>query len=86
MDEKKGRDFYPVFMINDKYGGRGLNFRAKSNTHGITMFIFGSVIDELTFHQLLSRVGRNGDNCQRVMDTSFKMFEDTKNATRKGMI
>ena len=49
MDEKNDGGFYPIFLINDKYGGRGLNFRAKGNSHGITLFVFGSVLDEKTF-------------------------------------
>jgi len=52
MDCKSGL-YYPVFMINDQYGGRGLNFRAQNNPHGITLLILGSFLDKKTMKQVL---------------------------------
>ena len=57
MDAKAGPN-YPVYMIGDQYGGRGLNFRAQSNPHGITLLILGSFVDDKTMKQVLQRVGR----------------------------
>ena len=62
MDAKIG-PWYPVFMIDDHYGGRGLNFRARTNQYGITLFILGSFVDEKTMKQVLLRVGRWNDKC-----------------------
>ena len=47
MDAKLG-ERYPVVIINDDFGGRGLNFRAKNNPHGITMLILGTFPDQRT--------------------------------------
>ena len=65
MDAKWGHR-YPVYLINDAYGGRGLNFRAASSSHGITMLILGTFPDRTTRHQALMRVGRFGDKCCRI--------------------
>ena len=46
--DAKIESYYPVYMIDDKYGGRGLNFRARSNPHGITLLILGSFVDDKT--------------------------------------
>ena len=62
---------YPVLIINDEYGGRGLNFRAEGHPHGITMLILGTFPDRISRHQTLWRVGRYGDKCTRIRDTKF---------------
>ena len=85
MDAKIGA-YYPVFMINESYGGRGLNFRAQNNAEGITMLILGSFLDRRTKNQVLQRVGRFTDKCTRIRDTHFDEFDDEKNAKRLGMI
>ena len=83
MDTKEG-NYYPVYMINDMYGGRGLNFRAYTNS--ITMFILGTFLDRKTQIQVLTRCGRYKDKCKRIRDTTFKEFDDATNAARKGAI
>jgi len=85
MDCKHG-PYYPVFMINDQYGGRGLNFRAQNNPHGITLLILGPFLDEKTMKQVLQRVGRWNDKCFRVRDCTCELFDAQKNAERKGEI
>ena len=85
MDSKIG-SYYPVFMIDDRYGGRGLNFRAQYNPHGITLLILGSFVDEKTMKQVLQRVGRWKDKCNRVRDSTFEMYDHQRNAERKGRI
>ena len=65
MDAKFGHR-YPVYLINDAYGGRGLNFRAATSSHGITMLILGTFPDRTTRHQALMRVGRFGVKCYRI--------------------
>ena len=85
MDAKLGY-FFPVFIINDEYGGRGLNFRAQSNPHGITMLILGTFSDRIARHQTLWRVGRFGDPCTRIRDTNFPEVDAKKEAVRKGKL
>ena len=86
MDAKVNNSHYPVYMIDDNYGGRGLNFRAPSNPHGITMLILGTFLGEKTRIQVLQRVGRFGDKCTRIRDETIKEFDDHANADKKGMI
>ena len=83
MDVKHGNS-YPIYMIDDKYGGRGLNFRAQTSNHGITMLIFGSFPDQISRSQALLRVGRFGDNCKRIQDSTFPEIDLVKNAQLKG--
>ena len=46
MDARVGPRF-PVYIINDDYGGRGLNFRAAYNPLGITLLILGTFPDKI---------------------------------------
>ena len=62
---------YPVFLISEEFGNRGLNFRAASNPLGITLLILGKFPDPTTRLQTLKRVGRFTDKCSRVQDTTF---------------
>ena len=70
MDVKKD-NWYPIYLINSNFGGRGLNFRARDNKAGITMLIFGTFPDKRTRIQTLFRVGRFGDGCTRIHDSTF---------------
>jgi hypothetical protein len=65
MDAKLGHR-YPVYLISNKYGGIGLDFRAVSNQLGITLLILGSFPDYMSRIQCLKRVGRFTDKCTRV--------------------
>ena len=83
MDEKVG-SFFPVYLIDDKFGGRGVNFRAATN--GLTMIILGSFKDKKTQNQVLNRVGRFGDKARRIRDNTVEEFDDKDNAEYKGRI
>ena len=83
MDARLG-PYYPVFLINEEYGGRGLNFRAQSNPHGITMLILGTFPDRITRRQTLWRVGRFNDKCTRIRDTKFPEVDELKESQLKG--
>ena len=65
MDAKVGARF-PVYLISDRYGGLGLDFRAANNFYGITLLILGSFPDPTARIQCLKRVGRFTDKCTRV--------------------
>ena len=47
MDAKVGPR-YPVFLISENFGTRGINFRAANNDLGITLLILGSFPDPTT--------------------------------------
>lgn len=85
MDAKLGFRF-PVFIINEEYGGRGLNFRAVNSQFGITMLIIGSFPYSRARTQTLFRVGRFGDKCKRIRASEFPEIDSTKNAEYKGSI
>ena len=73
MDAKLGPR-YPVYLISDRYGAIGLDFRAASNPLGITLLIAGSFPNTMARTQCLKRVGRFTDNCTRVQDTTFPEY------------
>ena len=54
-------DTYPVYLINEKYGCRGLDYRAKENVHGICMIICSPFSDKRSRIQALMRICRYGD-------------------------
>jgi len=47
MDKKVGSS-YPVYLVNDAYGIRGLDYRAESNQHGICMVVVSAFRDRRT--------------------------------------
>ena len=44
MDKKKD-GFYPVYLISEEYGSRGLDYRAPENEFGICMLICGTFVN-----------------------------------------
>ena len=85
MDVKHGTR-YPVFLISEKFGTRGLNFRAVTNPRGITLLILGSFPDPITRLQTLKRVGRFTDNCTRIKDINFPDYDKDKVVIYRGQI
>ena len=47
MDVQTGEN-YPVYLIDEKYGGRALDYRAANNVHGICMLICDAFRDKRT--------------------------------------
>ena len=47
MDEKKN-DTYPIYLINEEYGIRGIDYRAEKNPFGICMIICSEFSDSRT--------------------------------------
>jgi hypothetical protein len=47
MDRKQGNSF-PVYIISEEYGARGLDMRAPKSTTGITMLIGSAFVDQRT--------------------------------------
>ena len=60
--DKKAEGFYPVYLANEKYGMRGLDFRASGNKHGICLMVCSPFGNRVNYHQGLMRVGRFGDS------------------------
>ncbi len=52
---------YPVYLIDEKYGCRGLDYRAKNNVHGICMIICSPFSDKRTRIQAMMRIRRYTD-------------------------
>ena len=46
MGVKLETNYFPVYLISDKFGARGTNFRASENPLGISLLICGSHQDE----------------------------------------
>ena len=84
MDAKLGPR-YPVYLISDKYGAIGLDFRATSSPYGITLLIAGSFPNRMARNQCLKRVGRFSDKCTRVQDTTFDEYTMNR-FDQKGMV
>ena len=60
-NEKKQFFVYPVYLANEKYGMRGVNYRGS-----ITLIIGAPFGDRRERLQGLHRVGRQGDRCYRI--------------------
>ena len=61
----KSINVFPLIVATTNFGTRGANYRAK--TTGITLIVGKSVSEEREGRQLLNRVGREGDDCRRVI-------------------
>ena len=82
-ERKKGNVNHTVYVANDEYGMRGTDYCAEMPSSGIVLFIaapFGDMRERL---QGLLRVGRRGDKCCRIQDTSIKEIDDDISITRK---
>ena len=67
MDRKQGSS-YPVYLANDDYGMRGLNYRAPRNELGICMIICNAFPNTSLRIQGLMRVDRYNDNYYRIQN------------------
>ena len=66
----KNNGKYPVYLINEQYGVRGLDYRSYENSLGICMIIASPFSDMRTRIQGLMRVGRYNEDCYRIQDRS----------------
>ena len=57
---------YPVWLADEDYAIRGLDFRGDWH-----LMVAGSFQNQRARQQCLARVGRQGDSCLRVQDTAF---------------
>ena len=73
MDDKdKDSSAYPVYLANDGYGMRGLDYRAERNKqHGICLLVCSPFSSFMNKKQGLMRVGRFSDNCYRIVNSKM---------------
>ena len=79
MDVRTGQ-YFPVMMISNDYGTRGINFRAPNSQLGICMIVGGSFGDRRSRVQGLLRVGRYTDKCHRIQDKAYPEIDAGVNA------
>ena len=72
---------YPVYLADNKYGMRGVNYRGN-----ITLIIGGPFGDRRERLQGLHRVGRQGDSCYRIFDITKDEIDLVENAKRKSAL
>ena len=82
MDVSKDR-CYPVFLINQKYGIRGLDYRAANNPSGICMIICSPFSDRRTRLQALRRIRRYSDSGNYVQNNQCEEIDKSKFITLK---
>ena len=85
MDVQKG-GVYPVYLINEDYGIRGLDYRAPGNIHGICMIIAGQFSAPRTRLQALRRICRYGDAGMYVQNDEEEPINKDKFVALKGRI
>ena len=85
--DKKIEGNYPVYLANEKYGMRGLDYRASSNKHGICLLVCSPFCNRVNYHQGLMRVGRYGDQCTRYINSKMiKEVDAIQSSTYKANI
>ena len=80
-NENKQLFVYPVYLADNKYGMRGVNYRGN-----ITLIIGGPFGDRRERLQGLHRVGRQGDSCYRIFDITKDEIDLVENAKRKSAL
>jgi hypothetical protein len=84
--DKKIEGNYPVYLANEKYGMRGLDYRASGNKHGICLLVCSPFDNRVNYHQGLMRVGRYGDECNRIINSQIMEVDALLNSTYKAGI
>ena len=83
LDQKQG-EFYPVYLISAEYGSRGVDYRAPKN--GICLVICSPFSGIRKKYQTYKRVGRFGDPCFRIRDSSVIEIDQAQSIASKGKI
>ena len=82
----KTEGLFPVYLINKNYGGRGLDYRAEDNSHGICMLICDGFRDTRTRHQYLMRIRRYKDGGMYIQGHSVQDIDKTEFINYKGKL
>jgi len=87
MNKNKEGALHDVYLVNDEYGMRGVDYRSPFPSAGICLIIGAKFGDKREEIQGLCRVGRMGDKCWRIFDTDLGDSIDSKeNAARKARL
>ena len=70
---------YPVWLADEDYAIRGLDFRGDWQ-----LVVAGSFQNQRARQQCLARVGRQGDSCQRVQDSAFPQLSQEGRGSKAG--
>ena len=84
--DKKSALCYPVYLISEQYGIRGLDFRAPNNKAGICMIICSAFSKKRARNQALMRVGRFGDACYRIQDSTVEDIDNMQSSIYEGKL
>ena len=85
MDVRKNGS-YPIYLISEDYGIRGLDYRAPSNPFGICMIICDPFPDWRTRLQALKRIKRYKDQGNYVQNDLAKDIDQSKFVAHKAKI
>ena len=77
VKEKNQR--YPVWLADEVYAIRGLDFRGDWH-----LVVAGSFQNQRARQQCLARVGRQGDSCLRVQDSAFPQLSQEGRGSKAG--
>ena len=70
---------YPVWLADEDYAIRGLDFRGDWQ-----LVVAGSFQNQRARQQCLARVGRHGDSCLRVQDSAFPQLSQEGRGSKAG--
>lgn len=84
--DAKTEGLYPVYLINKAYGGRGLDYRAENNPHGICMIICDGFRDTRTRHQYLMRIRRYNDGGMYIQGHDVQDIDKNEFLNYKGKL
>ena len=73
--DRKGNDGYPVYLINEEYGIRGLDYRSETNRLGICLLVVSPFSDRRSRIQGLNRVGRYNEKCFRIQNEKAALID-----------
>ena len=84
--DKKVDGVYPVYLINEENGMRGIDYRSANNRLGICMLIVSPFSDRRSRIQGLNRVGRYTDACYRIQNEKALHIDEYKSVANKAKI
>ena len=80
--KKKDKDGYPVYLMNEDYGIRGLDYGSPWNKLGICLLVLSAFSDRRSRIQGLNRVGRYKEACFRIQNSKANLIDVSKSIAR----
>ena len=84
--DKKVDGVYPVYLINEENGMRGIDYRSANNRLGSCMLVVSPFSDRRSRIQGLNRVGRYDDACYRIQNEKAQLINEMKSVANKAKI